>query len=391
MDAWRSWPARLALLALLILQPAWAQAGPTCRACASSGAVDCGKHKKAELEDERDVAFCSVLAACKSCQGALRSDCRQCRNAASDDELARRVELIAGWRAAQRARIDSHQKGEALLHLQTAHLDLSFGLERVSVGKDKLDAHRGMHLYARRIEEVRAQFVALLGAKDEAFTGRLVVCMCRDGKQCAELAPHVTGMGGSFGSGCKLMGSEAAFCMWPEPRGLPDDAAVHRNVVHNVVHLLTSNLAPAGWFGNPRHGWVDEGLAHWFEDKIGGKCTNWCFTETLVQPGQVYKGGRWRQAVRALADAGKLTSLAAFADKSTDDLTMEERAQSFARIDFLIAAHGGAKLRQLLVMLKEKAETRDALAAVYGISPLQFDAAFDTWVKDNYSPQESPR
>lgn len=376
---------------VLFAQGTPAAPATTCRACGNHGVIDCGKHRKAQQERERNVEFCSHVEACKSCFGVLQVDCRQCTNETAQTELQRRVEVVRAWREQLRAKVDAHSKVEPMLHAKTAHVDLSFGVAKLTVGKDKLDTHEGMHLYADRIEALRSLYIETLGVEEKEFSARLAVYVCRDARQANDLGPRVTGLGGNFAVGTKLMGLDAVYCMWQEPRSVPDDEALHRNLVHNLVHLLTSNMAPAGYFGNPANGWVDEGLAHWFEDKIGGKCTNYCFEEILTQQGQTFKGGRWRPAVRAMLDAGELQSVTAIAPKNTDQLTFPEHAQSFAMVDCLIAAHGGKKLREFLVQLKGKIEMRDAMQAVYGFGPLAFDKEFREWTAANYSPLDSAR
>lgn len=378
---------------IAIVGPVRAQDPPvvTCRSCGNHGVLDCTKHKKPGLDQERAVRFCSFAAACKQCAGALQVDCRQCTNEAAQDALAARVELVAKWREGRRTEIDSLARGEPLLHLETEHVDLGFGFEKITVGKQKLDTHEGLHLYGDRIEAFRRLYVETMQVEEKDFSARLRIYMCRDGEQSNQIGPRVTGIGGSHSVGTKLMGVDAVYCMWQEPRGLPDDDAVHRNLVHNLTHLLTSNCAPAAYFGNPGNGWVDEGLAHWFEDKLFGKCTNYCFEEVLTQQGQTWKGGKWRPAVRAMLDAGEIQSVAALAAKNTDQLTFPEHAQSFAMVDHLLAVHGGAKLRDFVRLLKDKTEMRDAMQKVYATSPLAFDKEFQEWVRATYSPLPSSR
>lgn len=362
-----------------------------CNQCGSDGIVECGKHGKAWLPRERAVAFCSHAAECKVCSGVLDADCKACRNATAEQELARRVELVRNWRRGLRTAIDDVAKGAPLLHLKTAHVDLSFGIDKLTVGRDKLDTHAAIHLYGDRLEALRASFVTTLALDDKDFSTRLRIYVCRDGEQSARLAPSVTGIGGNLAVGTKLLGIDAVYCCWQDPRSLPDDASLHRNLVHNGVHLLLSNMDPPRPFGNPQNGWLDEGLAHWFEEKVDGKCTNFCFEEVLMQSGASFKAGRWRVPVRKFADEGKLVSLAALGQKNTDQLDFPEHAQSFAMVDCLLATHGGPKLRDFLRAIKSGTPMRDAMQAVYGTTPLKFDIEFDTWVKANYSPQESPR
>jgi hypothetical protein len=144
-------------------------------------------------------------------------------------------------------------------------------------------------------------------------------------------------------------------------------------------------MRPMLWLGNKRHGWVDEGLAHWFEDQLDGKCANYCYEEILMMPGAGFKGGRWRVPVRQLVDAQKVVSFATLSGLNTDQLDFEQHAQAFAWIDFLITARGGPALRDFVRLLKNGNETRDALKEVYGWNPLQIDEQFTAWVKENYS------
>lgn len=360
-----------------------------CRACANHGAIDCSKHGKAMLPQEQRVEFCSEAAACRTCAGVLRVDCRQCRNPDVEAELERRRELVQAFRQERRTRIDDLSKGQPLLHLRSAHVDLAYGVRPLTVGTEKLDTHAGMHLYADRIEQLREQFLALFGAESRAQPARLQVLMCRDQQSHQTLSPHFTGISGSGSTGTKQMGVDAVYCMWHDLRSMPDDDALHRNIVHNVTHLLLANLAPAAWIGNRGHGWVDEGLAHWFEDRITGKCTNFCYEEVLLQPGAGFKGGRWRVPVRRLVDAGDLLSFPELSTKNTDQLEFRDHAHAFALVDHLLAVHGGRKFAAFVVLLKQGRPTREALQQTYATNPLVLDEDFKAWVKANYPLQES--
>ena len=183
------------------------------------------------------------------------------------------------------------------------------------------------------------------------------------------------------------MGPEFVYSMWQDLRSMPDDEGLHRNIVHHTTHLLLSQMKPMLWMGNRKHGWIDEGLAHWFENRIDGKCTNFCFEEVLMQPGAGFKGGRWQTPVRKLVDDGEAASFAALSILNSDQLTFEQHAVAFAYVDFLITDRGGAKFRDMLRLLKQGKETREVLQAVYGLNPLTIQPAFEAWVKEHYSLQ----
>lgn len=363
-----------------------AQAAP-CRTCDGAGLVPCSKHGKLlAAEQAPHVLHCSIAAACKACGGALALACRQCRADGAAAELARRQELARQWLQRRRAAVDALVQREPFLHLATTHADVVSLLQPLTVGTQKLDQHQLLHLYGDRIEALRTTFRDTLQLDDADLPERLHVLLSDQAKDHAILGPRLTGMGSSHSTGLKLMGPEYVYSMWHDRRSLPDDEAVHRNVVHHVTHLLLSQMPPAQWLGNRKHGWVDEGVAHWFEDKVVGRCTNFCHEEVGMLPGAGFAGGRWRPAVRKLVDEGKAPSFAALSAQNSDELTFAEHAFAFATVDFLLSMHGGGRFRDFVRLLKGGTATRDALPQVYGLSPLSIDAAFVTWVKANYSP-----
>ncbi len=375
---------QLLVALLLLVLPAAAQESVPCRSCESRGAIDCSKHGKL-LPKEQVSRFCSVVAECKSCGGALAVDCRSCRNTKAETELDRRKAMSAELLAARRKAIDEVTRNVPLMHLACEHLDLCFSIKPHVIGKEKFDTHALMHLYGERIEGLRADFVKLLELKPEELTGRLEVYMFRDQQDQSVIGPKVTGIGTSGSTGVKLMGVECVYSMWQDPRSMTDDEALHRNLVHNLTHLLLSNMTPSQWIGNRKHGWVDEGLAHWFEDRVTGRCTNFCFEEVLVAPGTGYKNGKWRPAVRQLVDAGKVRSFAELSTLNTDQLELPDHALVFAWVDYFLARGGGAKFAAVVRMLKEGATTQDALRKVMGVNMLVVDTEFAEWVKANYS------
>ncbi|MFM1871549.1 MAG: hypothetical protein RL398_971, partial [Planctomycetota bacterium] len=379
--------------------PALASASPAnaqepdrvvCRMCESRGSFPCGKHgKAAELDAEREVLQCSVATSCKVCGGALATDCKTCANEAVESGLEQRRRLAQEWLAARRKSLPEVEDRKELVHLKTAHCDLSFSIRPTTVGKHKLDTHPLAHLYATRIEALRTLFMQTFEYRDEDLTGRLEIYMFRDAQDHSQVGPRVTGIGTSQSTGVKLMGVECVFSMWQDLRQMADDDALFRNLIHNATHLLLSNAKPEQFVGNRKAGWIDEGVAHWFEDKLTGKCTNFCFEEVLLQPGAGFKGGRWRAPVRRLIDAGQGKSFAELSILNTDQLTFEDHAMAFAYVDFLLTSKGGAKFRDLITLAKRDQPMREALQAVYGWNPLTIDPVFRQWVKDNYSPLDT--
>ena len=383
--------ARLWLaLGVVFAASATAQAVVSCRACSNRGNVVCNRHGKllAREQVEAGTLFCSVAADCRVCAGALASDCKACANTPAEDELRRRQELVREWLKKRRAAVDEVVENKGLLHLETTHCDLVFSIRSATVGKERLDTHALMHAYGDRIEALRALFRQVLEVADEDLPARMRVYMFRDAHDQGVIGPRETGFGTTGSVGLKQMGPEFVYSMWQDPQSLADDEALHRNVVHHVTHLLLSQMLPTQFLGNKGHGWIDEGLAHWFEDKVTGRCANFCFEEVLLHPGTGWKGGRWRAPVRRLVDDGKLPTFAALSALNTDQLAFEDHAAAFACVDFLLTVHGGARLRDLVRLVKRGQPTREALQAVYGWNPITFDAPFQKWVRETYAPTD---
>lgn len=361
------------------------EAGTTCRSCGNTGSHPCSKHGK-ELGPEADpsVQRCSVAAECKACAGALAVECKQCRRADVEAALVERQRLVHEWLDQRRKHVDDAVGHRTLLHLETVHCDLVCGIKPLTVGKQKLDTHALLHLYGQRIEALRERFRTTLELVDADLPGRLRVYMFRDNKDHGIVGPRETGLGSSVSVGLKQMGPEFVYSMWQDPRSVATDEALHRNIVHNVTHLLLSQMSPMQWLGNRKHGWIDEGLAHWFEDQVTGRCMNYCYEEVLTLPGAGWKNGVWRGPVRKLLEDGTLTSFAALSTRNTDQLAFEEHAAAFAYVDFLLTAHGGARFRDLVRALKGGQATRDALQTIYQWNPITIEEPFQAWVRATY-------
>lgn len=356
-----------------------------CRFCESKGEKPCKRHRGL-LEAEREVEFCSEAAACKACDGALTVDCRACRNEAVERARTERIAKVRAWLAERRKRVDAIAKGRGIVHVRSAHVDLAFSIRPLTVGRRKLSTHELAHLYVRRIEDLRRRFLETFGAEERVFSARLEIYMFADRRDHRLMAPRVAG-GGGGGVGMKLMGASAVYCMYHERRSMPGDEELWRTVAHNVAHLLLANMHPAVWIGNRGHGWVDAGVAHWFEDLLTGRCATFCYEEVGLAPGAGYRSGRWRVAVRKLAEANKLVPFAELSRRNTDQLSMPEHAQAFACVDFLLARCGGAKFAALVHQLKNKRPLREALPEFCGLTVLGFDEAFLSWVRANYALQ----
>ena len=122
-----------------------------CRSCAGTGLRECTSHRSM-LEQEQAVKWCSEAARCKACAGVLSRDCQSCANAPAEAELERRKQMVADWLAARRKAVDEVTGGKELMHLETEHVELTFSVRPLMVGRVKLDIQRFGHARQHHIE-----------------------------------------------------------------------------------------------------------------------------------------------------------------------------------------------------------------------------------------------
>ncbi len=394
----------LFLLLTLFACPLWGQepaaAKLPCNACEHQGFQPCRRHSKQELELEAQVQFCSVAADCSVCAGCLSTDCKICANEPVQNAALERRQKVQAWLQARRQLVDQHCKAKRLVHVQSPHVQLAFSLEAMKVGKKKFSTHQLAHLYLRRIEDLRRDFMQVLQLKERDLRAPIQVFMFARQEDHKQVAPRVArGSGG--GSGLKYMGEAMVYCMWKDRQTMRSDADVHRNMRHNVAHLLLNHMLDYQVLYNRKHGWLDAGLAHYFEFRCDQLCNNFCFEEVGLELNKGFKNGKWRVAVRKLVEAGKLIPFLEIYQLNTDQLSLQAHAQSFAYVEFLLSqdvdgkrggkrggksgSKHGARMRALIAALKApRSETRQALASVYDIQVLDFDARFQEWVKETY-------
>ncbi len=381
--------------------------GPPCRTCSRRGVKECSGHGRGllELEQSPTTVQCSFAAECRKCGGALVVDCNRCEHELAEQAAAARRELAQEWLAARKARFDKMvDEPSEVGYLRTPHAELVFSLGPLTVGRSKMGTHELMHLYGQRIEDLRQRFVEVFELREDEFPPepetppeandentadpRLRIHMFAELKDQNAVAPQVTGIG-TRGPSVKLMGTTLVWSMGHDKKLMRGDEDVWRSMVHNLSHLLMSGAEPVAWIGNRAHGWVDEGVAHWFEyHLVDERCANFCFEEVGVAPGSNWKNGEWKLGIRQIAEQGALMSFVDLMDKNSDQLDMIAHAHAFAWVDFLIATQGGRKFADFLQRLKKQEATRDAMQATFGFGPLQFDERFSTWVKETYPLQK---
>lgn len=363
------------LACLMLIAPA-----QNCARCKGEAVVACAKHPKGIPELEQGVLFCSHPSRCAACQGTLKAKCPDCKTAPKEGALADARES-AQAKIARQASFEKEMGGVPRLTMQSERFQLTFEVESMTVGKRVLEQHELAHLYLARLEKLKAEFDELFGLQPRDHKCKLFRVMVWK-LQLDQKEASTRYTGGTSLDGSKMLGTSGVFSLFRERGKLPQDDDLHRSITHNVTHLLLADLFDCVWLGKKKAGWVDEGLAHWFEDRGFGVCTNFCYQEQNSNVS--FRGGKWRQPVRAMVESGKMPSFAETGNKMTDELKLEEHALAFSYVDFLIARDAKAFPKMVRVIQQKDKATRDGLKEAYGLSMFEFEENWKRWVLENY-------
>lgn len=369
---------------LLLLLLAWClPAGfqvpwKTCTRCDATGILPCAKHKAAECAFEADVLYCSVIAGCGECGGTGFVPCGACVNVEARKKLEdRRVGVLKSQGGLKT--IDDTM-GRPLRKAETAHFVLVWEMEGIKVEKRMVEPHEAMHLYCTRLESLFADYCRTLAIDDTQFREKTWVFVWflpqdhHDGSQkFCETTPTKGGV--------KLMGLHSRYSILGNRNEFRTDEQLHRNIVHSVSHLLLSAQRPTAWIGNMKGGWLDEGLAHWFEDRVNGICDNYCMQED--NPNADFEKGRYRLGIRKLVARGDLPPIADVTAHNVDTLTVEMNAIVFSYVDYLVPL-GAEKLDLLAKKLKNKIPSGEAVRDVYGMNLMELEERWKAWVLETY-------
>ena len=137
--------------------------------------------------------------------------------------------------------------------------------------------------------------------------------------------------------------------------------ALSRVLHHELVHAALDAAAPTLWLP----GWVNEGVAEWFEARTDG---------------QRELGPRERAVLESLARQGGLASLSALATPSFAGLDTRDAQvaylQSYALIDYLARLEGERSLAGFLAELIQSRNLDRALHRVYRLDAATLEVRF---------------
>ncbi|MEO6709902.1 MAG: hypothetical protein ABI054_01005 [Planctomycetota bacterium] len=389
MQILRAFTLLLAILAASVTSGSHARAwqtppkpapAPACKVCKSTGTIPCTEHPKEECVWEKTAQFCSVIADCPVCKGTGFIDCRDCDNVASDKQQAAHIQQIAALRL-EVEKYDT-EMGRKLRKSVSPHFTLVWEIDSLKVEKRIVAAHELMHIYLDRLEQQFALYLELVKARpgDFALRHKVFVWWLLSDQQEATLRFCKQGSQ----NGVKLMGSQSAYSICGNRQFFTTDERLHRNIVHAITHLLFAHENPSMWIGNLKAGWVEEGLAHVFEDRFFGICDTYCYEE---QNSNVdFKGGKFRVAMRKMLVEDKAPPVSDVITRNTDQLKLPEHVVAFSLVDYLLQLEPG-KFDAFGRKLRAKVEVREALASAFGLTPLQLESAWKVWVLETYPKQ----
>lgn len=350
-----------------------------CKKCGATGRLPCPEHKSAECELElgAEVLYCSALMDCPVCAGTGFIVCTECKDAAMAAHLAERKASLAARRVALKP--TEEKMGRKLRIGESPHFVLVWELDSLKINRKHVAAHELLHIYLKRLERLYDDYVTLFAITDAEFKDKSRVYVW--GNLEDQMAGSVRFAGQGMQGGVKRMGDSPAYSVCGGKQYFQGDDMLHRNLVHCVTHLLLSAQKPAEWIGHLKSGWVDEGLAHWFEDKYWGMCDNYCFQEADTSAD--FKSGKFKLAMRKLASMDQEPPISEVFQQNSDTLTLPMHAAALSYVDFLLA-RDSKRFNELCVKLRSRVATRDALQATYGLAPLEMQTQWKAWVLSTY-------
>ena len=364
-----------------------------CGVCKTSGRVPF-EVPKAVLEIEKGCLECSELSDTKAVNYGLDfMPCPKCLCPSLRDKVKAewdaKVAARRDWLKAQRE-IDAFlndPKDLRLMHVKTEHFDLAWSIPKIKIGNVVLDQHHALHLYAQRLEEAYKTYLDQFGFKHEAEQNgvRHQVMVFEQLRHANKAEPKYTGLGGQgTTNGVKLVGVKSVFVTHWNRTVNPDDEAFHEYLVHNVCHLFLASNYNMFWLAR-KHGWVDEGLSHYFTDRRFGQVRTHCYQEQ--DEAKQWILGAWRPEVRKRVAADKIPAFAEVVGKHAEALTAEEHMFVWSWVQYLNDAHDHAKFVTLVRALKDQKPLRDALQEAYGVSMFQLLENWKKYVVENYPPR----
>jgi hypothetical protein len=383
----RSAAGKVALCAALAIAARAPDGGDElCGECKTTGRIANPWHAAHAAAERGSLRCSSCLLGDKAGRNSAFLPCPRCKR---PDLKAKAEKELAGWKAVQeewlarRAALEQ-QLGTTLEWVESDHFLIGFEPSHWRTrDKRELDGHAAAHLFARRLEGMYADFLKLFAIDDGRMRNKLhQVLVFERQKTLTKAAEQLLQM--STGFAAKRAGDPSILVTWNNKKDLPGDLEFDRHVTHHVTHLLASVFHLKEWLY--AQGFLDEGLAHYFEMRYFASANNSCNQEEEEED---LASQNWAKEVLAAVSAGKNPPLAELCAKRTDELHGREHAFAWSLADYLVTSDPG-KVTALMIALKENTELREALRKTLGKSFFELENDWKASVLATYPARARP-
>lgn len=347
---------------------------------------------------EEGVKFCSwIMEKDKKGWGIPWLPCEKCRNPSVKAKAMAEFEKLVAERKAwleARREIDKFLRvRKPLLHIETEHFIWAWSIPKFSV--DSWDPkkntkvsktyrdHNGLHLYADRMEDFYSQYQDVHKVTDLDNFNNLHQLFCFERQTTARKACSKYGEQAADGGKVTKQTKPSVFVTWWNKTLMPSDEDFHRDLIHNVAHLLIASYKTWWWLYEA--GWAYEGHAHWWEIYYYKKATSHCYREVNRLGNWV--SSKWESKVKKMVLAKKNPSIADILPKPGDAFDAKEHTVVWSYVDFMMSMDP-RKTVDCFDILKQKKPAREAFQTIWGMSPLSFEEKWIEYVKSNYQLQD---
>lgn len=325
--------------------------------------------------------------------------------------------------------------------LETAHFEVGFGLgpyklrqeerkkvqaelerlaqklPKVNPKQTTLDPWLRAHLFAQRLEDAYAEFLALVELTDADFPdgktpyvvgqsapymgegpylgqkGKFEVLILPSEASLVTYLRHYFGLGMRRTQRWNLPERGTLSMTMHEAQGrLRVDTALHGHVVFNASHLFLEALRHYS-YDAPR--WLQEGLAHWMERRVSPLYNSFDGDEGSAP--EMTSKSNWEAETKKLVAGGNAPRLGEMVGFTTyGEFRIEHHFTTWSMVDYLVREHRagfGRLLKGIKGLLDEQgfadgsrlANTqRELFRSEFRMTYQQFDEAWRTWVLANY-------
>lgn len=358
--------------------------GTGCEYCENRGVEICGRHDKHLFPLEEQVLYCSVAHDCKDCSGALLIDCVRCSGGPDNILLEQRLLRFENYAAAPTAPEKLLER--PLTRIVTEHFDILIDVKKVKDGSRKLSGHQLAHAMAVDLEKAAALLNKHFKAGPHNNSNRTRIWYWSDLKDHRRVNQEILKQHSD--QGYSVYGVSPVTSSWTGAKGLGNKALnIVSNAVHKATHLRFSNLFRSEWIGDNKAGWFDVGAAHWYEDKVFQRISTYCIDEANTDLD--YEGGKWHVAMRRYLVKHKESLLPELLKQISGTLKEEQHAVAWCLYDWVATEHPES-LQEFLMGFKNRKESRELFRDLLGMSVLEAEVAWRTWVAATY-PAKDPK